>query len=36
MRDLPDHLKNYHEFLLSLVNDRPDTTRARPFRSEKR
>lgn len=32
MRDLPEHLKDYHEFLLSLVNDRPDTTKTELFR----
>ena len=25
LRDLDDHLKPYHEFLLSLINDRPTT-----------
>jgi len=36
MRNLPDHLKDFHEFVLSLVNDCPGTTRGRPSRSEKR
>jgi hypothetical protein len=31
MRDLPEHLKDFHEFLSSLVNDCPDTTRTKLY-----